>query len=296
MEREWQGIWHGRESTQWRGILKDLCVKIPDFEVQEFTIGTALNKYKDLIVRKPLSSVFVDDSYSDSRPDRYIPIEAVSNNYAGGRFMGRKSGYKLIQHRFLLEAFDAAFSDFKNLSSVSFYDIDATLRLSIYSARMRLCFVFPYSARSSYRLKVVCQNSVDRSLALTINLFLESEDSPTPLVPFDGFYHTHTQELGDDDILSFLQTSIHRFIYDSWDTDTADRDTIDKVIDDNLTSSESESVRRMLDEDIDENQINLLRFKRILSMLTEEGTQIFREQKLIRFAKLTHQLNELIET
>lgn len=135
MEREWQGIWHGRESTQWRGILKDLCVKIPDFEVQEFTIGTALNKYKDLIVRKPLSSVFVDDSYSDSRPDRYIPIEAVSNNYAGGRFMGRKSGYKLIQHRFLLEAFDAAFSDFKNL----LYHFTILMRRCVFRSIVLVC-------------------------------------------------------------------------------------------------------------------------------------------------------------
>jgi hypothetical protein len=55
--REWQGYWEGRESTRWIDSIKNLRKKIPTFKQEVFCIGAEVNKYKDLIVREPLSQV-----------------------------------------------------------------------------------------------------------------------------------------------------------------------------------------------------------------------------------------------
>ena len=89
--REWQGYWEGRESTRWRNSIKNLRKKIPTFTQEVFCIGAEVNKYKDLIVREPLSEVRGDFGYAEAITRGRIPIAAVSNNYRGRSFRGRSS-------------------------------------------------------------------------------------------------------------------------------------------------------------------------------------------------------------
>ena len=265
--------WQGREATQWTGTLQRLSQQIPYFEVRAFAIENANNTYKDLIVRKPLETETSDYGNLNIMPDDYIPLEAVS-----------RKGYKLVQHHFLIEAFNNAFTLPETLN--------VTLKLSIYGARMQIEFSVPHYKRDAYIIKVVCQNSVDRSMALTINLFLQH---PHRDIPFDGFHHTHTKELLEVDVHMFLETALERFRRGTWDTDHVDRETIETVIEKKLTQKEVEAAWQLIEDDLQKEQINLLRFREILTMLVDEGTQIFREQKLVRFAKLTNQLNQLID-
>ena len=285
IRRDWQGIWHGRAATQWTGMFKQLSQKIPYFEVRAFAIDHVSNKYKTLIVRKPLETDTKDYGELNIMPDDYIPIEAVSSH-----------GYKLVQHHFLIDVFSDAFTHFQQYDREALQTLDATLKLSIYGARMQIEFSVPHYKRDPYILKLVCQNSVDRSMALTINLLLQHQQHPQKDIPFDGFHHPHTKELPDDAVKHFLENALRRFRQANWHTDDLDRDTAETLIDKNLTAEQAEAAWTLIDENIKQDRINMLRFREILAMLVDEGTHIFREQKLIRFAKLTNELNKLMDT
>ena len=64
--RGWQGDWEGRKSTEWMGSIRNLRKKIPAFTQNIFRIGTGINKYKDLIVREPISDVKVDLGHTEA--------------------------------------------------------------------------------------------------------------------------------------------------------------------------------------------------------------------------------------
>lgn len=292
--RTWQGDWIGRESTEWKGPIKDLLKKIPTFTREEFCIGKGVNKYKDLIVREPLSDTTMDLGYVEATTEEQIPIDAVSNNFTGRSFRNRKQGYKLVQHhkviKDVLEELDKHTS---HSDQVIAEFLKATLRISIYGARMHIDFFVPHYKREIYTLKITCQNSVDKSLALTINLSLHSEAVAQEL-PFDGFHHVHTQELDDHDIRYFISNALERFLHGTWNTDSVDKDSIGDIIDDILTEKDKTKIRDKLNKEKD-NRVNLLRFREILASLIDEGSSIFREQKLVTFAKLTSKLNQLAD-
>ena len=132
---QWQGNWEGRESTRWTDSIKNLRKKIPTFIQEVFCIGAEVNKYKDLIVREPLSEVTGDFGYDEAITRGRIPIAAVSNNYSGNLFRGRKQGYKLVNHHQLLDDVFAEVVTFTPGSSTSNIEsLEATLTLSIYGA------------------------------------------------------------------------------------------------------------------------------------------------------------------
>lgn len=296
MCQEWQGYWEGRESTQWRDAIENLRKKIPTFTQEVFCIGAEVNKYKDLIVREPLSEVRGDFGYVDAITRGRIPIAAVSNNYRGHRFRGRRQGYKLVNHHELLDDVLKGLAVFTPTSSESDIEsLEATLMLSIYGARMHIEFLVPHYKRNSYTLKVTCRNSVDGKFALIINLFLHSEEDGKD-IPFDGFHHVHTQELEDGAVRTFLSNALKRFLHGTWYTDQIDRDIIDKFIntDRSFTGKERQLIGNRLDKD-NRGRVNLLRFRVILTMLVDEGDKIFRGKTLVKFAKLTMELNKLAD-
>ena len=296
MGQEWQGNWEGRESTQWRDSIGNLRKKIPTFKQEVFCIGAEVNKYKDLIVREPLSEVRGDFGYVDAITRGRIPIAAVSNNYRGRRFRGRKQGYKLVNHHELLDDVLKGLAVFTPTSSESDIEsLEATLMLSIYGARMHIEFLVPHYKRNSYTLKVTCRNSVDGKFALIINLFLHSEGEGKD-IPFDGFHHVHTQELEDGAVKTFLSNALNRFLHGTWYTDQIDRDIIDKFIntDRSFTGKERQWIGNRLDKE-EQGRVNLLRFRVILTMLVDEGDKIFRGETLVKFAKLTVELNKLAD-
>ena len=137
--REWQGYWEGREATRWKGPIKNLRKKIPTFTQGVFGIGKGVNKYKDVIVREPISQVGsefeFDLGYAEALTLERIPIEAVRNDYKSRLFRGREQGYKLVGHHQVLEDI---FAELKHASPTRVPDIEsleATMRLSIYGAR-----------------------------------------------------------------------------------------------------------------------------------------------------------------
>ena len=294
-KRKWQGDWHGRESTQWTGSIKELQKKIPTFTREDFRIKKGINKYKDLIVREPFSEITEDLGYVEAINSERIPIEAVSNNYTRRTFRGRKQGYKLVQHHDVLENILAGLDEFARRPVITHIEsLEATLLLSIYGARMHIEFLVPHYKRGTYTLKVTCRNSVDRSMALTINLSLHL-GAETRGIPFDGFYHVHTQELKDRAIKDFLSNALRKFTHGTWDTDDVDRDNVEEIIDDFLNSKERQRVRNILDEEEETDRVNLLRFREILALLIDEGKKQFQDQMFVKFAKLAGKLNDLAD-
>ena len=292
--RQWQGNWEGRESTRWTDAIKNLQKKIPTFTQEVFCIGAEVNKYKDLIVREPLSEVTGDFGYDEAITRGRIPIAAVSSNYSGRLFRGRKQGYKLVNHHQLLNDVFEELATFTPGSSASDIEsLEATLTLSIYGARMHVEFLVPHYKRNSYTLKLTCRNSVDGKFALIINLFLHREGDGKD-IPFDGFRHVHTQELEDGAVRTFLFNAFNRFLHGTWYTDQIDRTIIDKFTASHFTGKERQWIQARLDKER-KDRVNLLRFRELLAMLINQGKVIFQDQSYVKFAKLTMGLNELID-
>lgn len=298
----------GRQYTEWEGSIRSLRKKIPAFTQKIFQIGTGINKYKDLIVREPLPDVGADlgidhivneVGYIEAATRDHIPIEAVRNDYRSHLFRGKRQGYKLVGHHQLLDDVLAELEEHPPLVKIADIEsLEATMSLSIYGARMYIEFLVPHYKRDSYTLKVTCRNSVDKKHALTINLFLHSEEVPQAEldIPFDGFYHIHTRELEDGAIRDFMNNALHNFLYRTWRTDEVNFDDLEKIIRKNLTSKEQQLLLGILDREKTE-RVNVLRFLEILSMLLEEGKDIFRnqDQKLTKLAILTGELRKLTE-
>lgn len=251
--REWQGYWQGREATQWKGSIKNLREKIPTFTQEKFLMGKGVNKYKDVIVREPISQVErefeFDLGYAEALTLERIPIEAVRNDYKSRLFREREQGYKLVEHHQVL---DDIFTELRTYDSPTrIPDIEslvATMRLSIYGARMHIEFLLPHYKRDSYILKVTCRNSVDKKFALTINLSLHTDGATEAEtgIPFDGFYHVHTQELDDGAIRHFMSNALRNFLYGTWLTDEVDFDRFEKIIHKNLTPNQRELIASIL--------------------------------------------------
>ena len=295
--RKWQGYWEGRESTRWTDSVKNLRQKIPTFTQEVFCIGAEVNKYKDLIVREPLSEVRGDFGYVEAITRGRIPIAAVSNNYRGHLFMGRKQGYKLVNHHELLGEVLWALAEFDSrVSRIDIESLDATLMLSIYGARMHIEFLVPHYKKDAYTLKVTCRNSVDGHFALIINLFLRRAGDAKD-IPFDGFHHVHTQELEDSAVRNFLYNALQRFVSGTWVKAEVDWDIVDNFIETDgiFTAKERRGMRNILDKLDKQDRVSLLRFREILTMLVDEGEGIFQGQSLVRFAKLTIELNKLVD-
>ena len=83
----------------------------------------------------------------------------------------------------------------------------------------------------TFTLKIICENSVDRSMALTVNLFLlprsyygqakfsfghHDQSYGHNDVPFSVFHHSHTQELGDEAVTRFLRRELNHFADGTW--------------------------------------------------------------------------------
>ena len=300
-----QGESDGRQYTVWSGSIRSLRKKIPAFTQNIFQMGTGVNKYKDLIVREPLPDVGADlginleneVGYVEAATRDRIPIEAVRNDYKSHLFRGKKQGYKLVSHHQMLDDVLAELEEHPPLVRIADIEsLEATMYLSIYGARMYIDFLVPHYQRDSYTLKVTCRNSVDKKHALTINLFLQSEEitQAEPDIPFDGFYHIHTRELEDGAIRDFMNNALHNFMFGTWKTDEVDYDDLEKIIRKNLPNKAQVLIIGILDLE-KRKLVNVLRFLEILSMLLEEGKDIFRnqDQKLTRLAILTRELRKL---
>lgn len=298
-KRVWQGNWDGRESTMWTGSIRSLRKKIPTFKQKPFRMGKGFNKYRDLIVREPISDVKVDLGYVEAITRERTPIEAVRNGY---KTRSPLMGYKLFEHQKMLKDVLEMLDEYPRLPTVGrpnvrrtdLGSLEATLLLSIYGARMYIEFLLPHYKRDGHILKVACRNSVDKKYALTINLSI-LPPGRIGNIPFDGFYHPHTQELIDGSISGFLPKALRYFFSGAWITDEADSKDLEKIIRKELTPNQGQLVLNMLDNE-KQDHVNLLRFRQILSQLFNEGRDIFRSgEHAVRLANLTRALNQLAD-
>ena len=159
---------------------------------------------------------------------------------------------------------------------------------------MYIEFLLPHYKRDGYRLKVACRNSVDKKYALTINLSVLPAGAIRN-IPFDGFYHVHTQELKDGAIGAFLFKALRYFLDGPWITDEVDSKAVEEIIRKELTPNQEKQVLSMLNNE-KQDRVNLLRFRQILSELFGVGRDIFRSgEHAVRLTKLTSALNKLAD-
>ena len=301
-----QGDSDGRQYTIWTGSIRSLRKKIPDFTRDTFKIETDINKYMDLIVREPLPDIRPDlgihhirneVGYPEAATRDRIPIAAVRNSHRSQLFRGKMQGYKLVSHHKVLDNILAELEAHPpDVRSTDIQDLEATMMLSIYGARIYIEFLLPDYKKNAYTLKVTCRNSVDTKYALTINLFLHSEELTKPDIPFYGFHHNHTNELHDEAIRNFMSNAVHRFLYGSWRTDEVNYDDFKKIIDRNLPPKLIIGVISKINAE-KQKKVNILRFLEILSLLMQKGSDIFgnQERKMTMLARLTEELLKLTQ-
>ncbi len=297
----------GRHYTIWTGSIRGLREKIPHFTQEEFKIEKGINKYMDCIVREPLD-IRDEVGYPEAATGDRIPITAVRNLYGSKLFWGKMQGYKLVSHHQLLDevldvlknprpdVFAVPENPRPDLWIADIESLEATMRLSIYGARIYIEFLLPPYTMDAYTLKVACRNSVDKKHALTINLFLQSAEFFKPDIPFYGFYHVHTNELPDDAIRKFMFTAVDKFLSGRWRTDEVDYDDLVEIISRTLLPKQVVSVIDRINVE-KQKAVTIGRFLEILSELTQVGSNIFKdeEEKLTKLAVLTEAVLQLTQ-
>ena len=248
-----QGKWDGREWKVWTGQIHELRKELPTFTIDAFRIGEGVNKYKCIIVRDPLKislgDVVDDDAYLP------IPIDAVRKEYVGKNWENFSKetailGYGLVQHQDLLNSVLDKLKEFSHKnkgyvgisrisSLIDTEKIEAKLETTTYGARMHLEFVVPeikYIVDDvHYTLKVICRNSVDKSIAVSVTFFLcreqplvfqdnPSQDKEIPDIPFKVFYSPHKlEDLKDNAIEKEVYQTLDYIGKCEWITETVDR-------------------------------------------------------------------------
>ena len=184
----------GRDWKEWEGSISELRQLIPTFTIQDFRIGSGINKYKCVIVREPYGEVNIGTEM-DSVQNLRIPIEVVRKQYEGTKwehFTPKVStlGYGLIQHYDLLDRVLKTLQTFsevrdENTDSMTFNtgiahitkltdteSIKASLEISTYGERVKISFLIPnykYDVDGKcYVLNVVCRNSMDKRIAVRL--------------------------------------------------------------------------------------------------------------------------------
>ncbi len=325
-------LWLGREFEESEGPISELRLKIPTFTSSPFRIGAGVNKYLDLIAREPLGEVGVGDEVNPENSLR-IPVAAVRND-----------NYKLVQHHEVIDnvlnalrvvsesrrtnavpeestlmllggLFGSREEDATDLESLL-----ARLRLSKYGARMWISFLVPdYRFDPGYghpfTLRVACSNSVDRSIAVKIHLFLSRKDSE-----FDtfvaGLSKHHDQSLKDREIEEFLNKElsqlstkewfntavsgdkfenwIHTTVREKWgaETVTRARRLIDKL--EHQAAAQQKSIDELESRIPNEpGEKNAFLIRQVLSLLAYERKTL--EMQEARRGQISKMLDELLE-
>ncbi len=310
MTEIWSGVWQGRYSTEYTGYISELRKLMPTFTISDFHIGKGVNKYLNLIAREPLDEADLGNEVDTMNSFR-IPIAAVSNDYQRSLYRGRRQGYKLVQHHEMLDSVlgklkvfshrreqDNIFEDsrFRAIPLTDPASLDAKLKISEYGARVRIEFLVPnyefyHDDGKPSILKVICLNSVDRSIALRISLSLEREFSDGIFIA--GFHRTHDQELEDWAVEKFFNDEFHRFSNGEWIKQTIPEERVEDLLGKYFTDLDIQKIRDLyakLIAALDEaesrlllmaSEVNYLLFRQALSALVhEQETLHLQDQKM----------------
>ena len=201
--------WRNREMMEGEGAIRDLRKEIPRFERQDFSVGENTNEYLRLIAREPVDSDYLRDR-------EYMPVAAVSAKY-----------YRLVQHDAvicpILNALEKFATEGKFVTDPQ--ALGAKLRLSKYGARMWLTLLLPncqFDPGDGYPIVLTlnCYNSVDKSVAVRIDLAWQREISGTEMMGRE-FRKVHNQLFKVEDIEEFLALQFRRLpaeqkLYRQW--------------------------------------------------------------------------------
>ncbi len=201
--------WRNREMMEGEGAIRDLRKEIPRFERQDFSVGENTNEYLRLIAREPVDSDYLRDR-------EYMPVAAVSAKY-----------YRLVQHDEvicpILNALEKFATEGKFVTDPQ--ALGAKLRLSKYGARMWLTLLLPncqFDPGDGYPIVLTlnCYNSVDKSVAVRIDLAWQREISGTEIMGRE-FRKVHNQLFKVEDIEEFLALQFRRLpaeqkLYRQW--------------------------------------------------------------------------------
>lgn len=327
-----ENLWLRREFIDSSGPISELRLKIPTFTRSPFRIGAGVNKYLDLIAREPLGEVGVGDEVNPENSLR-IPVAAVRND-----------NYKLVQHHRVIDSVLNALrvvSESRRTNAASeestlvllgglfgtrkkettdLESLRADLRLSKYGARMWMSFLVPDykfdpGDERPVTLRVDCLNSVDRSIAVRIRLFLSRED-----FEFDTFVarfrRNHDQSLGDWEIEEFLKKELSQLSTKEWFNTSVSDDKVDNWIQTtvaeqwgkNATARAYQLIKELegkaaenrksinelgsrIPNEPGEKNAFLIRY--VLSLIAQEGKTLeMQEARLGQFSKM---LDELLE-
>lgn len=310
MKKAEVAIWRGRPFIAWTAPIRDLQRKIPNFKSSDFHVGEAINKYLNLISRDPLDEFdlkpdagnFIDES--DALNHLRMPVDAVRKEHKGFSRGGQEvlGGYKLIQHHQVLNDVLETLQEFsfRKGQDLSFENsrcritplrnpntLDGKLRRSIYGARMRIEFLVPNyqfypDNEGPFILKVTCENSTDRSIALKVLLTLHRTGSV--VIPISRFKRNHDQGLSDWAIRDFLNCEFSYFSNGTWRRWSVSKEEADNLIDE-LCKKEFKdyanqilSLYEQLIEAIEEagsflrskkGELNVFQFRQVLGSLFE---------------------------
>ena len=325
MKKTWHGTWHGRHSTRWTGSIGELRHLIPVFTISDFRIGEGVNKYLNLIAREPLGEADLGNEVNPMNSVR-IPVAAVRKTYKGSRLQNWKredvfKGYKLVQHHEVLESVlgtlkvfshkskgeqDNIFSHsrFRILPLTNPESLEATLQISEYGARMRFDFCVPnyefyLDNENPFVLKMICLNSVDRSIALRIGLSLVRGSEEIFMA---GFVRYHDQELEDGAIEAFLYEQFSRFANGEWIRKTVSEEEIEILIIDYLNNVDLQKITALYAELLEAlgeieshvrqeaGKMNFFLVRYVLSKLVQEQNTLHSQER--EMAKVLDMLKE----
>ena len=191
--------WHGREVKIYNESISNLLEKIPEFGRYPFSIEEGIeNEYLDLIARKP------------HLQDRgHIPVAAVSKEYG------------FVEHHEVIDSVLAALVNFVDNPQ----SLEAELLISKYGARMWINFLLPnckFDPGDGYPvvLHINCLNSMDKSIAVRIQLSWHREKSDTEMQGRE-LKIPHKSPVKTEKIEKFLKYQFKRFskeesLYKKW--------------------------------------------------------------------------------
>lgn len=323
MEQIGKREWDGREWKIWSGSISALRREIPTFTISDFRIGSGINKYKSVIVREPYGDVDIgdkDEDEDDSMKSRRIPIEVVRKKHEGTIWDNYKHttvllGYNLVQHHDLLDDVLNTLKKFSHkeshkesmgiahithLTEPDF--LEANMEITTYGARMRIEFPvtnykYYVDDGNPYELNVICRNSVDKRIAVQVNLCLYRENSPD--IPFGGFYSRHKpEELKDGAIEKSLNDTLMKITDGKWLTVTAEKEKVEVLVNKFFNEKHTKQIQNILDknDEVEPGRINLYRFRTKLSELSTEAPKLeLRDQQMGKIIKLLHEVDKVLE-
>ena len=215
--------WHSAEVFEHSGRVAELYSSLPHFSRQPFRFGDQENRFKDQIVREPISIY-----------DKPMPIGTVGKDYA------------LIQHR---EVLASVFQALK-LIGIDISDISSNLLLSEYGERMQWSchlpgYDFDPGDENPIVLRINCLNSVDASTIFDVSLRwyrLICSNGMMFGLNESRFRHRHIKSLDPDRIADYLQKEIKQVpgqqsLYTQWLAHSVALDQLEPWVDQELAKA-----------------------------------------------------------